>query len=483
MHLFVSLVVVLASVTLCNGFSSQSVSPNTTVAPGSSTAIRGVVWVTEPVTITIAANVTEVETFYPGGGAPDDTTFTLTGPTTFITSYIDGNNVGYTYSTTLSTFTVASGITKTETLLSSVDMSHLTGDLSSGGYPWEVDTTFVLTGPTVFVTPGVTVGGVVEDSPPYALESSPATNLDVTTTATTSVSTAAPSPIDTATVFNPQPASSSSATRPPMSISTSNEASSVRSLEEESSAFVVSEGATNIQGQSTTTNPHIVGGSEYMTTPRPSATFVHASSLLPYSRSMPLPPVLIPFLTIAGLSASILNPSAIIIGSQTITMDSPALTIASIAVSLNSAEIIAGSSTIPLPTPPIYLSSPPVITIGAEAITLLPSGIAIAGSTLTPGATGITVDGTPISLDSSALVVGTKTEVFLTPTQAESAGLAPLILSGLGQIVTSSGAPAMTSHGPQTSKTLLVGGARRIDCVTGWRSWVVGLLIGVGLCC
>ncbi|MCJ1383413.1 hypothetical protein MMC17_006527 [Xylographa soralifera] len=480
MHLLDLLIVFLASITLCDGSSSQSASSNTTIASGSSTAIQGVVWLTEPVSITIAANVTEVETFYPGGGAPNYTTFTLTGPTTFITFYIDGIDVHYTYSTTLSTFSVASGTTETEILLSSVDIGHLTGDSRSGGYPWEVNTTFVLTGPTVYVTQGVTVGPIEEDSPPYALESSPATNLDVTTTATTiASSTAAPSPIYTATVFNPQPASSSTATRPPIATSTSNKASSLISQEQESSSLVVSEGATNTQGQSTTADLSLVSGSEGLAIPTPSATFLPSSSLLLNS---PLPPVLIPPLTIAGLPASALNPSAIILGSQTLTLGSPAVTIASIPISLNSADVIVGSSTIPFPTPPLSPLSPPVITIGTELITLLPSAIAIAGTTLSPGATGITIDGTLISLDSTALVVGTKTEVFLSPTQTESAGLGPLILSGLEQ-TGRSGTPATTSRVPESSNAPVVDGAQRINWLTGWRSWVMGLLIGLSLCC
>ncbi|MCJ1388322.1 hypothetical protein MMC18_001168 [Xylographa bjoerkii] len=483
MHVLVSLVIFLVSITLCNGTSLQSAIPNTTIASGSSTAIQGVVWVTQPVSITIAANVTEVETFYPGGGAPNYTTFTLTGPTTFITSYIDGNNVHYTYSTTLSTFTVASGTTKTETLLHSIDTSHLTGDYTSGGYPWEVDTTFVLTGPTVYVTQGVTVGPVMEDSPPYALQSSPATNLDVTTTATTmETSTAAPNPIDTATVFNLQPASSSLATRAPISTSISSEASSVIGQEEESSSFVISELASNIQGQSPTANLPLVSGSEPLAISTLSGMFVPPSSLLLDSQSALLPTALAPPLTLAGLPASVLNPSAIIIGSQTLTLDSSAVTVASIPVSLNSADIIVGSSTIPFLMPPIASLSPSVITIGIEPITLLSSAIAIAGTTLTPGAAGVTIDGTLISLGSSALVVGTKTEVFISSMETESAGLGPLILSGLGQIATSSSAVVTTSasHGP--SSTPFMSGDQRTTCAADWRGWALGLLIGMGLC-
>ncbi|MCJ1295941.1 Muc22p [Xylographa carneopallida] len=482
MHLSVFLFVSLTSVTLCNGFSSHSSSPNTTVAPGSSTAIQGVVWMTQPVTITIAANVTEVETFYPGGGAANLTTFTLTGPTTFITSYIDGVDVYYTYSTTVSTFTVGSGITKTETLLSSIDTGHLTGDSQSSGFPWEVDTTFVLTGPTIYVTQGVTVGAVEEASPPYALESSPATNLDVTTTAITIGSTAAASPIKSATVFNPQPASSSPATRPPIATSASNKASSLRTKEEESSSFVVSESATNTQGQSLTTNLPLGSESEESILPTRFVTIVSSSSL-PLNSQKTLPAIALnPPLTVAGLPASALNPSAVIIGSQTLTLDRPAITIASIPISLNSAGIIAGSSTIPFPTPLAPPVSPPVITIGTDPITLLPSTIALAGSTLSPGATGITIDGTPISLDSTALVVGTKTEVFLTATRTESAGLAPLILSGLGQMGSSSGASATTSGVSGPSGTPFVGGAHRIEWLTGWWSWAAGLVAGLSLC-
>ncbi|MCJ1283021.1 hypothetical protein MMC26_002348 [Xylographa opegraphella] len=442
------------------------------MASGSSTAIQGVVWMTQPVTITIAANVTEVETFYPGGGAPDYTTFTLTGPTTFITSYIDGIDVHYTYSTTLSTFTVASATTKTETLLASIDTSHLTGDYTNSNYPWEVETTFVLAGPTVYVTQGVTIGSIEEASPPYVLQSAPASNLDVTTTAASTASpTAVPSTTYTATVFNPRPASSSTASETPIATLHSNPASSLISQEQESSSFPIPQGATDTPSAS---------GSAALTTPTSSPWTVHSSSSPLDSPNTLLPPAP---LTIAGLPASALNPSALIIGSQTLTPDSPVITIDSIPISLNSAVIIAGSSTIPFPPPALTLSTPPVITIGTEPITLLPSAIAIAGTTLRPGATGITIDGIPISLDSTALVVGTETEVFLSPTQTESAGLAPLILSGLGQKGTSSSPPTMTSGIREPSYTPFAGGAQKIVCTTGWRRWALGLVAGVVLCC
>ncbi|MCJ1400009.1 Muc22p [Xylographa trunciseda] len=487
MHVLVSLVVSLAVVTVSNGFSSRSALSNATIASESSTTIQGVVWTTQPVTITIAANVTEVETFYPGGGASNYTTFTLTGPTTFITSYIDGIDVLYVYSTTVFRFTVASGIGKTETLVSSVDTGHLTGDYRSGGFPWEIDTTFILTGPIVYATQGVMVGLVEMDSPPYVLQSSPATNLDVKTTATTvASSTAAPSPIYTATVFNPLPASSSPASSSPVSwapLSTliSYMASSFVSHEQESSAFVVAEGTIIIQAQSTTANlPHVTG-SEVLNTPTPSAVVVPSKSLVFDSQSGLLPSALVSHLTVAGLPASVLNPSAIIIGSQTLNLNSPAVTVASLFVSLNSADIIVGSSTIPFSTPSISPFSPPVITIGTELITLLSSAIALDGTTLSPGAVGVSIAGTFISLGTSALVVGSKTEVFISSTETVTAGLGLLILSGLGQIVTSSVAPVTTSAFHKPSNSTFVGGSQRTNRLIRWWSGALSFLIGLGL--
>ncbi|MCJ1434083.1 Muc22p [Xylographa pallens] len=445
MHLLVSLVVFLASVPLCNGSSSKSTFPNTTNIIGSSTTIQGVVWIIQPVTITIAANVTEVETFYPGGGALN--------AHHLHSDWAQRRSLPLTLMASMST--TPSGTTKTESLLSSVDTGHLTGDCRSGGYPWEVDTTFLLTGPTVYVTQGVTVGPIKEDSPPYALQSSSATSLDVTTTATTAAATVAPSPIDTAAVFNPQPASSSPATRQPISTSTPNPASALMSQENESSSSAVSAGATSKQSPATTATLLPVSGNEAFTLP----------------------------LSIAGLPASVLNVSALISGSRNLTPDSPAIIIASIRISLNSAAIIAGSSTVPFPTHPVPPLSPPVLTVGTEPITLFPSAVAIAGTTLRPGATGLTIDGTLVSLDATALVVGTETEVFLSPTQTMSAGLAPLIFSGLGQTGASSGASATTNRVSGPSSAPFAGRAQRIDRLTGWWSWTAGLLVGLGLCC
>jgi hypothetical protein len=211
MYTIISLLFFLATVPLCNGVSAPLSYSNTTTTAEPFHNFKGVYWVDQLVNITVPANATMAYTFYPGGGAHNYTTFTLTGPTTFTTTYTDGNVADFPYSTSVFTFTVGAGTKTTETLLPSVDESHSRGYMTKGMYPWAVETTFVLTGPTTFTTRAVSVGRVVVVSPPYALQSSPVLNPDVTTTAVAAPKSPAPQPpaapamSTMKTVFNPQP--------------------------------------------------------------------------------------------------------------------------------------------------------------------------------------------------------------------------------------------------------------------------------------
>ncbi|MCJ1474824.1 hypothetical protein MMC13_003484 [Lambiella insularis] len=445
---YISLAFFLAAVTVCNGDSSSSTYSNQTTAGGSLTTLQGVVWSTQPVEITIAANVTEIETFYPGGGAPSYTTFTLVGPTTFTTSYIDGNDVYYAYSTSITTYSIAPGTTKTEHLLASIDKNHLTGDLRSGGYPWEVSTTFLLKGPTVFATQCITVGQVEEVSPPYVLESEPASNLAGPTTASKPVTSPAPmlspaattSTVNTATVYSPQRVSSSPSSKSSTLSPTSSPTPSLLSLASTSAP---------------PTNPQL------------------SPSTIP-------PP---PTFTIAGVPASVLNPSAVLIGSQTLLLNGPTLTLSSTPLALNSAGIILGSilgsATVSLPSP---------LTLAGEPATVLnPSAVLIGSQTLLLNGPTLTISSTPLALNSAGIVLGSATVPIplpaASPASTSSAGLGGVILSGLGQSSVGGGTSAVTSALGGPSITPSSGGVRGRDGRGRWRSWGVGVLLGWGVWC
>ena len=145
-------------------------------------------------------------------------------------------------------------------------------------------------------------------------------------------------------------------------------------------------------------------------------------------------------------------------------------------ISLTSAPLTASSSTIPVPTPPV---SPSPLPSSPSSPSL-----ALASTTLRPGALSLAIAGTLESLGPTALLAGPNTDVFLSQAQTLSAGLAPLILSRLGgQTGASSGAAVATGRVSGASSTAFVGVARRGDCVTGWRRWAAGLVVGLGVCC
>lgn len=156
-----------------------------------------------------------------------------------------------------------------------------------------------------------------------------------------------------------------------------------------------------------------------------------------------------PIATVAGQVITALPaPSgpAIAVDGTTLTPNAPGLTISGTPISLGpSGILVIGTSTVTLPllTP---TPTPTYIQIGRNTIGIEASAIVVAGTTLTPGSPGVTVDGTIVSLGSGVLVVGGRTETLSVPAgqtagaQSDgggaggSGGLAPLIMSGLGQI-------------------------------------------------
>lgn len=119
----------------------------------------------------------------------------------------------------------------------------------------------------------------------------------------------------------------------------------------------------------------------------------------------------------------------VIVAGHSITQGAPAVTVAGTPLSAgtNGIVVIATSTISPLAVAPVF-------TVGSETFTVYPTAIAIDGVTLTAGAPGIVVSGTPISLGASDLVIGSKTEAFVAPSSSSSAGLAAVIISGLGAV-------------------------------------------------
>ena len=317
----------LAIVSLFISSSSGASYSNVSVTAGPSTHFQGILRSSQGVTITVAPNVTEAYTFYPGGGAKNYTTFTLTGPTTFTTVYIDGSRVEFDYSSLLSTFNVTSGATQTETVLLSVDEAHKTGYLTNGHYPWFIETTFVLTGPIVFVTQGVTAGQAVMVSPPFALQSAPAQNLDVTTTAAAPVMSPSPavSPIQPPTVFSPKSAVvSSSPPAPPPPVSSADVHPSTP--KQEPQPVLTPTTAPSPQGPVVVATPISAKGNEPSTTPTSPRQSV-GPAMSPNNPNSP-PPVATPPqpLTANGQTIAVVNPSKVAADTPVVTFSVPAPT-------------------------------------------------------------------------------------------------------------------------------------------------------------
>jgi hypothetical protein len=427
-----SLLFLLINSSSFDGAISSSLPNTTSSSPGLNTTITGVFYEVDPVTIIVAANQTEVYSWYPGGSTSGWTTFTLAGPTTFTTAYIDDIPVYYTYSTTFFTYSVPSGTISTESLLASVNASNLVGYLTGTNYPWEVETTFVLNGPTVFVTQGVIVLGEAALSPPYELGSAPASNLDPKTTSYEPAAVSTESMASFPTIFNPQPVSSQASSQPISSLVMSQPIMPIPATEpspsrtpvpvtpSSSSLVAASPDSISTIPPFSVANPSaVIINSQTILLSSPTSTIfstpisLASSNLLIGSSLLPLPsqpPMPLASLIAYGYTASIRKASEVVIGSQTAVIGGPAITISGAPISLAESGTLVSSSFLPISlTVP---SSTAIFTIGSQALTLLPSAVAFASTTLTAGAPGVTIDGTPVSLGPSDLIIGNKTETL-----------------------------------------------------------------------
>lgn len=479
-------VLLFTAVNVWGAISLASSFSNTTTPIDSATQISGVIWSTQEVPITIAANVTEVETFYAGGGAHDYTTFTLTGPTTFITYYTDGSDYDCTYHLASQSYTITTDATKAETFIVGLDGHTSTGH-DAFHLPWEIRTTIVLTGPTVFTTTAFN-GSCTAVSPPYALQSVPAPKVTTTSagpaatpasvmpasrpTTLSETSTAATSTHQAETVFNPQPATglvvSSSTSTPKLPTIVNSPAPETRSQGGEPIPSPATDPAVSMQSSVNTANPPpnlpslisvpaftpaaqpVVSIESQLITPVPSRSdavvvggqtitqgqaptiisgllvSMASGSVYVDGQGTQLPVAPPPPVTVAGQTGFLVNPSAFVIGSQTAVLGGSTITVFFTPIAFNSGTLIVGTSTIPIPALPTIPIPPTTqfsyITIGTQAIAVGSSAIVVDGTTLSPGSPGITVGGTLISLGSSAFVVGTKTEALNPQSSAGATG-------------------------------------------------------------
>ena len=146
-------------------------------------------------------------------------------------------------------------------------------------------------------------------------------------------------------------------------------------------------------------------------------------------KTLPLPPLSTPILTVAGQTLTA-APTGFAIEGQSVLPGGPAVTYAANVFSLSpdgDALIVNGRIT---PLPP---ASIPVITVGSQTLTPAPTGFAIEGKSVLPGGSAVLVDGTLISLDlSSELIIGTKTVPLGSAVQTDAEALGGLILNGFG---------------------------------------------------
>ena len=421
--------VLLASISFFIPSSSGTSYSNATITASPSTHFQGILRSSQGVTITVPPNVTEVYTFYPGGGAKNYTTFTLTGPTTFTTVYIDGSRVEFDYSSLLSTFTVTSGATQTETMLVSVDEAHKTGYLSKGHYPWLIETTFVLTGPTVFVTQGVTAGPAVMVSPPYALQSAPAKNLDVKTT--TAAPAMAPSPavssIQSPTVFNPKSAViSSSPPAPPVPAPSPDVQPPIP--KQEPPPVLAPTTTPSLQAPIVVATPISAKGNEPSIIPTTSEQSV-PPAMSPNSPNSPAPVATPPQpLTAEGQTVPVINPSKAAADTQTAVIGGPETTIGSNPVSKIPTGIIMGAPSVPAPTPQIVQPALPSNVAGEPASRLNPTAVVIGTQTAVLGGPAVTISSTPISLVPAGIVIGTS--LIALPTARPLSPQLPSMIAG-----------------------------------------------------
>lgn len=127
--------------------------------------------------------------------------------------------------------------------------------------------------------------------------------------------------------------------------------------------------------------------------------------------SAPDPAASQPLVVVGGQTVSF-EPGAsfVVVGSQTITAGSRSVTVAGTPVFLDSGafSIVVGPFTIMLAASTTAV--PSQFAVGFDTLTAYPSrGFEIGGQTLTAGGPAVTVSGTPVSLGPSNLVIGTQT--------------------------------------------------------------------------